>query len=173
MYLMILAVPYYLFFFKGMKVSAELFSLSFPDVNKKRFRITIIYLNKVNWFLPVFLSFRTGSDEAKPGGSGGFPRPRSRPRRRHPPREELLPETPYVCSSPRQISFTFLVEDAAKTVPLRGDASRLLSPTPARSRRSGRRCSAPTALLLAAASSAQHRPEKPEERNAHEHTHVI
>lgn len=87
MYLMILAVPYYLFFFKGMKVSAELFSLSFPDVNKKRFRITIIYLNKVNWFLPVFLSFRTGSDEAKPGGSGGFPRPRSRPRRR--PRNAL------------------------------------------------------------------------------------
>lgn len=34
----------------------------------------IIYLNKVNWFLPVFMSFGTCSNETKLGGSVGFPR---------------------------------------------------------------------------------------------------
>lgn len=107
-YLMILAVQY---FFEGDESFYSTFLPVFPWCKLKRFRIMIIHLKRTSRFLPVFTSFRPGSNETKLDSSVGFPHP-------------LNPALPmpgstawvicswksYVCLYPRKVSFTFLAK---------------------------------------------------------------
>lgn len=116
------------------------------------------------------MSFRTGSNETKPVGSVGFPRTRCPALPAAVPGSTARVIAPESLRSARiraKFHLRFL-RRARLSFPLSDDALRRLYQISARRRGSGRR--SVTWSSHRAPSPAQHRAEKPEERNPHKQT---